>query len=436
MSDVEAMALLEAFLFAAGDPIERHKLAELLDVSSERLDMLLDQLKRRYQIDVLSGLRLSEINDKVALATKVELGESLALLFEPTNRQDLSQASYEVLAVIAYSEPVTRSEIEMVRGVNSDSIVSRLIERGLVEQRGHLDVPGRPGLLYVSEQFLADFGLKSTQDLEAVDLLMYDEASEYEDEETERKVGLIAAETDSADAKDDESMQEPLVIAIDGPSGAGKSTLAKELASRLSILFVDTGAMYRALGLKALRLGLEPSNELEIEQMLTDTDLDVELSPEGQRTYVDGVDYTDDIRTPEVSLAASAISALSVCRHYCVELQRELAARQSLILDGRDIGTYVLPNATVKFFITASPEVRARRRYEEMQAKGDNGVYEDVLQEMIQRDHNDSNRALAPTKQAEDAILIDTDGRSIAELIEEMLAVIEQKINDNNDDTE
>ncbi|HHU04353.1 MAG TPA: (d)CMP kinase [Fastidiosipila sp.] len=436
MSDVEAMALLEAFLFAAGDPIERHKLAELLDVSSERLDMLLDQLKRRYQIDVLSGLRLSEINDKVALATKVELGESLALLFEPTNRQDLSQASYEVLAVIAYSEPVTRSEIEMVRGVNSDSIVSRLIERGLVEQRGHLDVPGRPGLLYVSEQFLADFGLKSTQDLEAVDLLMYDEASEYEDEETERKVGLIAAETDSADVKDDESVQDPLVIAIDGPSGAGKSTLAKELASRLSILFVDTGAMYRALGLKALRLGLEPSNELEIEQMLTDTDLDVELSPEGQRTYVDGVDYTDDIRTPEVSLAASAISALSVCRHYCVELQRELAARQSLILDGRDIGTYVLPNATVKFFITASPEVRARRRYEEMQAKGDNGVYEDVLQEMIQRDHNDSNRALAPTKQAEDAILIDTDGRSIAELIEEMLAVIEQKINDNNDDTE
>lgn len=436
MSDVEAMALLEAFLFAAGDPIERHKLAELLDVSSERLDMLLDQLKRRYQIDVLSGLRLSEINDKVALATKVELGESLALLFEPTNRQDLSQASYEVLAVIAYSEPVTRSEIEMVRGVNSDSIVSRLIERGLVEQRGHLDVPGRPGLLYVSEQFLADFGLKSTQDLEAVDLLMYDEASEYEDEETERKVGLIAAETDSADVKDDESVQDPLVIAIDGPSGAGKSTLAKELASRLSILFVDTGAMYRALGLKALRLGLEPSNELEIEQMLTDTDLDVELSPEGQRTYVDGVDYTDDIRTPEVSLAASAISALSVCRHYCVELQRELAARQSLILDGRDIGTYVLPNATVKFFITASPEVRARRRYEEMQAKGDNGVYEDVLQEMIQRDHNDSNRALAPTKQAEDAILIDTDGRSIAELIEEMLAVIEQKINDKNDDTE
>ncbi|MDD2363398.1 MAG: (d)CMP kinase [Saccharofermentanales bacterium] len=436
MSDVEAMALLEAFLFAAGDPIERHKLAELLDVSSERLDMLLDQLKRRYQIDVLSGLRLSEINDKVALATKVELGESLALLFEPTNRQDLSQASYEVLAVIAYSEPVTRSEIEMVRGVNSDSIVSRLIDRGLVEQRGHLDVPGRPGLLYVSEQFLADFGLKSTQDLEAVDLLMYDEASEYEDEETERKVGLIAAETDSADVKDDESVQDPLVIAIDGPSGAGKSTLAKELASRLSILFVDTGAMYRALGLKALRLGLEPSNELEIEQMLTDTDLDVELSPEGQRTYVDGVDYTDDIRTPEVSLAASAISALSVCRHYCVELQRELAARQSLILDGRDIGTYVLPNATVKFFITASPEVRARRRYEEMQAKGDNGVYEDVLQEMIQRDHNDSNRALAPTKQAEDAILIDTDGRSIAELIEEMLAVIEQKINDNNDDTE
>ena len=185
MSDVKALALLEAFLFAAGDPIEKDKLADLMVVSDIRLDLLLDQLKRRYQIDVWSGLRLSEINDKVALSTKVELGESLSLLFDPRNRQDLSQASYEVLAVIAYSEPVTRSEIEMVRGVNSDSIVTRLIERGLVEQRGTLDVPGSPGLLYVSEQFLADFGLKSTKDLEAVDLLMYDEAAEYPDEETE-----------------------------------------------------------------------------------------------------------------------------------------------------------------------------------------------------------------------------------------------------------
>ena len=250
MSDIKSMALLEAFLFAAGDPIERKKLADLMDISDARLDLLLDQLKRRYQIDVLSGLRLSEIGDKVALSTKLDLGQSLSLLFEPTMRQDLSQASYEVLAVIAYSEPVTRSEIEMVRGVNSDSIVSRLIDRGLVEQKGFLDVPGRPGLLYVSEQFLADFGLKSTQELEAVDLLMYDETGEREDEETERKLNKLAdTKTEIEDIGSEEyEMKDPVVIAIDGPSAAGKSTLARELASRLSILFLDTGAMYRALG--------------------------------------------------------------------------------------------------------------------------------------------------------------------------------------------
>ncbi|MDD4541506.1 MAG: (d)CMP kinase [Eubacteriales bacterium] len=430
MSDVKAMALLEAFLFAAGDPIERSKLAELIDVSEEKVDLLLDQLKRRYQIDVLSGLRLSEINDKVALSTKLELGETLSLLFEPTNRQDLSQASYEVLAVIAYSEPVTRSEIEMVRGVNSDSIVSRLIERGLVEQRGTLDVPGRPGLLYVSEQFLADFGLKSTQELEAIDLLMYDEASDYEAEETERKLSKFAEDDADYEKEDweDEDMIDPLVIAIDGPSAAGKSTLARELAARLSILFLDTGAMYRALGLKALRMGLNPSDEAEIETMLDETNLDVKLSGSGQRTFVDGIDYTDDIRTPEVSQAASDISALAACRRYCVELQRELAERQSLVLDGRDIGTYVLPDATVKFFVTASPQVRAKRRYEEMLAKGENGTYEDVLKEMKQRDFNDSTRALAPTKQAEDAIFIDSSERSIEKLVEEMLGIINEKV--------
>ncbi len=433
LSDVEALVLLEAFLFAAGDPIEKTKLADLMDLSTQRLDLLLDQLKRRYQIDVHSALRLSEINDKVALSTKAELGESLSLLFDPRNRQDLSQASYEVLAVIAYSEPVTRSEIEMVRGVNSDSIVSRLIERGLVEQRGTLDVPGRPGLLYVSELFLADFGLKSTQDLEAVDLLMYDEVSEYADEETERKLKKLSEENSDRklEETEDHDVKETLVIAIDGPSGAGKSTLARELASRLSILFLDTGAMYRALALKALRQGLNPADEAEIQQMLAATDLDVGLAPDGQRTFVDGIEFTQDIRTPAVSQAASDISALSVCRHFCVDLQRALADRQSLVLDGRDIGTYVLPQATVKFFVTASLEIRARRRYEEMLQKGENGNYEDVLLDMQQRDYNDSNRALAPTKQAEDAILIDTSGRSVDDLVEEMLDLVKKRANVN-----
>lgn len=174
MKETDKLAALEALLFAAGDPLPRTVIAEVLQTDERETDLLLDQLKRRYLRDPMSGLRLCSMRDRVMLSTKPCYREIMERLFEPDNRPRLSRASYETLAVIAYNEPVTRAEIEAVRGVNSDSIVTRLISLGLVEARGVLDVPGQPALLFVTDRFLADFGLGSTAELPAVDLLMYD----------------------------------------------------------------------------------------------------------------------------------------------------------------------------------------------------------------------------------------------------------------------
>lgn len=214
----------------------------------------------------------------------------------------------------------------------------------------------------------------------------------------------------------------PLVIALDGPSGAGKSTLARGLAEALGLLFLDTGAMYRALGHKALTLGIDPGDEARVARMLAETELTVELDGAGQRTRVDGRDVSALIRSPEVSLAASAISALPVCRAYCVARQRELAAAMPLILDGRDIGTYVLPEAPLKFFVTADVSIRAQRRYEELRANGSDQTYDEVRADMERRDRQDRSRALAPTRRADDAILIDTGGKTPEALLRDMLA--------------
>ena len=157
-------------------------------------------------------------------------------------------------------------------------------------------------------------------------------------------------------------MNDQITIALDGPAGAGKSTIARLLARKLGILYLDTGAMYRAVGLKALRLGISASDQTAVEKMLCDTDLEIVLSDDSQRVILDGEDVSQAIRTPEASIAASDFSALPAVRIKMVELQRDIAGRQSLILDGRDIGTYVLPDATYKFFLTAAPAERARRR--------------------------------------------------------------------------
>ncbi len=212
-------------------------------------------------------------------------------------------------------------------------------------------------------------------------------------------------------------MNKPIAIAIDGPSGAGKSTIAKALASEFGCLYVDTGALYRTVGYAALTRGLATNDAAQIEPMLGEIQVELRHENGVQQVWLDGENVNDRIRTPEVSMAASAVSALPVVRQYLFDLQQDTARKQSVIMDGRDIGTVVLPFADVKIFLSASAEDRAQRRFEELQQKGIDTTYEDVLRDMKERDYNDSHRAAAPLKPADDAISIDTSGNTLEQSV-------------------
>lgn len=214
-------------------------------------------------------------------------------------------------------------------------------------------------------------------------------------------------------------------IALDGPSGAGKSTVAKALAKRLDIIYLDTGAMYRSLAYVAVKQGIDVNDEAAVKPMLDNLDMKI-ITGDSQQIIVNGENVTPFIREHYVSKAASDISALPFVRIKLVELQREIAKNDCVVLDGRDIGTYVLPDAKYKFFITATPEVRAKRRFEELKAKGDAPSYEKVLEDIKVRDYNDSHRAFAPLKQADDAVLVDTTNMSIDEVIDFVLNKMEK----------
>lgn len=214
-------------------------------------------------------------------------------------------------------------------------------------------------------------------------------------------------------------------IALDGPSGAGKSTVAKALAKRLDIIYLDTGAMYRSLAYVAVKQGIDVNDEAAVKPMLDNLDMKI-ITGDSQQIIVNGENVTPFIREHYVSKAASDISALPSVRIKLVELQRKIAKNDCVVLDGRDIGTYVLPDAKYKFFITATPEVRAKRRFEELKAKGDAPSYEKVLEDIKVRDYNDSHRAFAPLKQADDAVLVDTTNMSIDEVIDFVLNKMEK----------
>jgi len=215
-----------------------------------------------------------------------------------------------------------------------------------------------------------------------------------------------------------------LTIAIDGPVGAGKSTIAHGLAEALGILHLDTGAMYRALGLKALREGVNPRDPMAAEALSEQTEISVSLSGGAQRTFLDGEDVTALIRAPEVSAAASAVSTAEGVRRRMVALQRQSVAQVDAVLDGRDIGTRVLPDATFKFYLNASPEVRAKRRFDELRAKGERCAYEDVLADLLARDTQDMGRAVDPLRRAKDAREIDTTRLSEREVLELLLKIV------------
>lgn len=218
-------------------------------------------------------------------------------------------------------------------------------------------------------------------------------------------------------------------IAIDGPSGAGKSTLARRLAEALSFLYVDTGAIYRTVGLSAFQNGISSSDISEIETMLQNISIDLRYGKDGlQHMYLNGEDVTEAIRRNEISKYASDVSALPVVRNFLLEMQRQLARTHNVIMDGRDIGTVVLPNADIKIFLTATAEARAARRWKELEERGNPTGFASVLSDLNQRDLNDSSRAAAPLKQAEDAILVDTTGYTLEESFHVLLDLIRERL--------
>ena len=208
-----------------------------------------------------------------------------------------------------------------------------------------------------------------------------------------------------------------LKIALDGPSGSGKSTVAKILSSKLDILYLDTGAMYRATALKALKSGVDTFDEKGVMGFINDIDLQIKYENGKQQTFLDGENVSDKIREPQVSMAASNISSLKCVRLKMVEMQRKIAETTSCVLDGRDIGSFVLPNADYKFFITASVEVRAKRRFIELTEKGFNVDFDTLKKEIEERDYNDSHREFSPLVKAKDAIEIDTSKMSVEQVV-------------------
>ncbi len=217
-------------------------------------------------------------------------------------------------------------------------------------------------------------------------------------------------------------------VAIDGPAGAGKSTLARKAAAELGFIYVDTGALYRTVGLKFSKMGADTELNCDIAAVLADTTVDIRFVNGEQRVFLDGEDVSEEIRTPVASMMASAVSAKGEVRAFLLEMQRKLARENDVLMDGRDIGTVVLPNATVKIFLTASAEERARRRYNELIAKGMKVTFKEVYDDMVQRDYNDSHREIAPLKQADDAVLADTTGLEPQESLQLILKIVKERI--------
>lgn len=217
-------------------------------------------------------------------------------------------------------------------------------------------------------------------------------------------------------------------VAIDGPAGAGKSTIAKTAASKLGFIYVDTGALYRAVGLQCIRKGINTEDNAAIISVLPETEIKIVFLDGEQRVLLDGIDVSDEIRTEQASMTASRVSAVPEVRAFLLELQRSFAKTDNVIMDGRDIGTVVLPDSKVKIFLTASPEARARRRTAQLEEKGVSADYETILSDIIKRDHNDTHRETAPLKPAAGSILLDTTELDLEQSINRIIEIIKENV--------
>ena len=218
-----------------------------------------------------------------------------------------------------------------------------------------------------------------------------------------------------------------IAITIDGPGGAGKSSVAQRVAAKLGFLYVDTGALYRAIGLFMIEKGADPGDSHTVIPLLKEISVSLKHKNGEQRVYLNGRDVSDKIRSDDVSMAASRVSPIPEVRSFLLSLQRDIAKSNNVVMDGRDIGTVVLPDAGVKIFLTASPEERAKRRYLQLTHKGMKVDYDAVLADLKQRDYNDSHRAVSPLKQAEDAVLVDTTGDDLNQTVNRLIQIVKEK---------
>ncbi|MGI6254317.1 MAG: (d)CMP kinase [Acutalibacter sp.] len=217
-------------------------------------------------------------------------------------------------------------------------------------------------------------------------------------------------------------------VAIDGPAGAGKSSVAKAAAKILGFVYVDTGAIYRTIALYVLRQGVDPHDAAKVEALLPQIHVEMEYTEQGQKMVLNGEDVTGLIRTPEVSMATSACAAIPAVRAYLLKLQRDLAQKNNVLMDGRDIGTVVLPNAQLKVFLTASPEERARRRVAQLEEAGQPAEYQAILKDIQQRDYQDSHRETAPLRPAEDSVLVDTSEETFEQSVERLVNLVRERM--------
>lgn len=217
-------------------------------------------------------------------------------------------------------------------------------------------------------------------------------------------------------------------VAIDGPAGAGKSTVARAAAKELGFIYVDTGALYRAVGVHCLRNNIVTTDAESVGAILDDITVELKFIDGVQHVFLNGDDVSTEIRLPEASMAASNVSAIPSVRAFLFDLQRDIAVKNNCLMDGRDIGTVVLPNAKVKIFLTADPEERAMRRFKELQEKGSNVTYKEVLDDLLVRDYNDSHREIAPLKPAEDSVVINTTGYTLEESINKIIETVKEKM--------
>ena len=217
-------------------------------------------------------------------------------------------------------------------------------------------------------------------------------------------------------------------VAIDGPAGAGKSTIAKMLSRKLGFIYVDTGALYRSIGYYSILNGIDYNDNVKVSNLLNTINIDLKIKDDRQYVYINNIDVTDKIRTPEVSMAASSVSAIPRVREFLLNLQKQIAVKNNVIMDGRDIGTVVLPDAKVKIFLTASSEERAKRRYDDLIKENKNIVFEDVLKDIKQRDYNDSTRKIDPLKPADDAKIVDTTGETLEQSVSRLYSIIKEQL--------